>query len=50
VPEGIADAQHEVLERALHESFVRSFRIVSWIAAALAALSAIVAWLTIHRK
>jgi EmrB/QacA subfamily drug resistance transporter len=50
VPKGVARAEHEVLERALHESFVRSFRIVSLIAAALAALSAIVAWLTIHRK
>lgn len=50
VPNQIARADHEVLERALHESFVSSFRVVSLIAAALAALSAIVAWLTIHRK
>jgi hypothetical protein len=50
VPKGIARAEHEVLERALHESFVSSFRVVSLIAAALAALSAVVAWLTIHRK
>jgi EmrB/QacA subfamily drug resistance transporter len=49
-PKGIARAEHEVLERALHESFVRSFRVVSLLAAALAALSAAVAWLTIHRK
>lgn len=50
VPEFIAQPQHEVLERALHESFVRSFRAVSLLAAVLAALSALVAWLTIHRK
>ena len=50
VPTEVAREEHEVLERALHESFVRSFRVVSLIAAALAALSAIVAWLTIHRK
>jgi drug resistance transporter, EmrB/QacA subfamily len=50
VPRSIAPAQHEVLEHALHESFVRSFRVVSLVAAALAALSAVVAWLTIHRK
>jgi len=50
VPPQIARAQHEILERALHESFVRSFRVVSLVAAALAALSAGVAWLTIQRK
>jgi EmrB/QacA subfamily drug resistance transporter len=50
VPRQIAGARHEVLERALHESFVRSFRVVSLVAAALAALSAAVAWLTIQRK
>lgn len=48
VPKGIAE--HQVLERALHESFVRSFRVVSLVAAVLAALSAAVAWLTIDRK
>lgn len=50
VPKGIARAEHQVLERALHESFVRSFRVVSLVAAVLAALSAAVAWLTIDRK
>jgi hypothetical protein len=50
VPKSIARAEHQVLERALQESFVRSFRVVSLVAAALAALSAVVAWLTIHRK
>jgi MFS family permease len=50
VPKGIPQGQHDVLERALQESFVRSFRVVSLVAAALAALSAVVAWLTIHRK
>jgi MFS family permease len=50
VPKNIAHAQHEIVERALQESFVRSFRVVSLMAAALAALSAAVAWLTIQRK
>jgi hypothetical protein len=50
VPKSIARAEHQVLERALHESFVRSFRVVCLVAAALAALSAAVAWLTIDRK
>ncbi len=50
VPKAIPQGQHDVLERALQESFVRSFRVVSLVAAALAALSAVVAWLTIHRK
>ena len=50
VPKNIAHAQHEILGRALQASFIRSFRVVSLVAAALAALSAVVAWLTIHRK
>jgi EmrB/QacA subfamily drug resistance transporter len=50
VPKGIARAERDVLQQALHESFVRSFRVVSLVAAALAALSAVVAWLTIDRK
>ena len=49
-PENVAPAERRTLERALRESFVHSFRIVSLIAAALAALSAVVAWLTIDRK
>jgi EmrB/QacA subfamily drug resistance transporter len=50
VPQSVDRAERQVLERALHESFVRSFRVVSLVAAALAALSAAVAWLTIDRK
>jgi EmrB/QacA subfamily drug resistance transporter len=50
VPKNVAPAQRPALERALRESFVHSFRVVSLIAAALAALSAAVAWLTIDRK
>jgi EmrB/QacA subfamily drug resistance transporter len=50
VPKGVARAEQHVLERVLHESFVRSFRVVSLVAAALAALSALIAWLTIDRK
>ncbi|HEY7639090.1 MAG TPA: DHA2 family efflux MFS transporter permease subunit [Steroidobacteraceae bacterium] len=50
VPKRIPRAEHPLLERALHESFVRSFRVVSLVAALLAASSALVAWLTIDRK
>ena len=50
VPKSVAAAEHPVLKRALHEAFVQSFRVVSLVAAALAALSAAVAWLTIDRK
>ena len=50
VPKNIAPAERPRLERALHESFVSGFRVVSLLAAALAALSAAVAWLTIERK
>jgi EmrB/QacA subfamily drug resistance transporter len=50
VPKNVATAQQSVVERALRESFVRSFKVVSVIAAALAALSAAVAWFTIDRK
>jgi EmrB/QacA subfamily drug resistance transporter len=50
VPKSVAPAERPVLERTLHESFVRSFRVVSLVAAAFAALSAAIAWLTIDRK
>jgi hypothetical protein len=50
VPKNVAPAERSALERALHESFVRSFKVVSLIAAVLAALSAVVSWLTIDRK
>ena len=50
VPKTVASDQRQVLERVLHESFVRSFRVVSLLAAALAAFSAAVAWLTIGKK
>ena len=50
VPKNVAAAERPALERMLHESFVRSFRVVSLVSAILAALSAAVAWLTIDRK
>jgi hypothetical protein len=50
VPKSVAAAERPVLQRALHESFVQSFRVVSVVTAVLAALSAAVAWLTIDRK
>lgn len=50
VPPQVGRSQQQILQRALHESFVRSFRVVSLVAAALALLSAACAWLTIDRK
>ena len=50
VPKNVEPDERPDLQRALRESFVHSFRVVSLIAAALAALSAVVAWLTIDRK
>lgn len=50
VPPQVDPSQREPLRRALQESFVSSFRLASLIAAALAALSAVCAWLTIDRE
>ena len=50
VPKNVDRGEQQVLLRALHESFVSSFRVASLIAAVLAALSAVVAWRTIDRK
>lgn len=50
VPKNVDPAERQILERVLRESFVQSFRVVSLVAACLAALSAAVAWLTIDRK
>jgi MFS family permease len=50
VPKSVEAGKRSALERTLHESFVRSFKVVSLIAAVLAALSAAVAWLSIDRK
>ena len=50
VPKNVDPAERQILQRALRESFVQSFRFVSLLTAVLAALSAAVAWLTIDRK
>ena len=50
VPKNVDPAEGQILQRALRESFVQSFRFVSLLTAVLAALSAAVAWLTIDRK
>lgn len=50
VPKNVESGERRALERALHESFVSSFKVVSLIAAVLAALSGVVAWLSIDRK
>jgi EmrB/QacA subfamily drug resistance transporter len=49
VPARIGAAERAELLRALHESFVWSFRIIMLVAAGLALLSALCAWLTIGR-
>ena len=47
VPRQAPAADRQMLTRVLHESFIHSFRVVMLIAAALALLSALCAWLTI---
>jgi uncharacterized protein (DUF58 family) len=50
VPAQADSAARPPLRQALKDSFVDSFRAVSWIAVATALLSALCAWLTIDRK
>ncbi|HEY0376661.1 MAG TPA: MFS transporter [Pyrinomonadaceae bacterium] len=50
VPAGAAAATKAALERALDESFVSGFRVVMFIGAGLALLSALSAWLMIEGK
>lgn len=50
VPPQIDGEQRQVLQRALDESFVRSFRVTSLVAASLALLSALCALLTIDAR
>jgi predicted MFS family arabinose efflux permease len=50
VPSQADSAARPALRQALDDSFVDSFRAVSWIAVAIALLSALCAWLTIDRK
>jgi EmrB/QacA subfamily drug resistance transporter len=50
VPAQAGSAERPALRQALNDSFVDSFRAVSWIAVASALLSALCAWLTIDRK
>jgi EmrB/QacA subfamily drug resistance transporter len=49
LPRQIEGVSRQVLQRALDDSFVYSFRVVSLMAAAAALLSALCAWLTIDR-
>lgn len=50
VPPPIDGAQRAELQRAIQESFVDSFRVVSLVAAALAFASAVCGWLTIESR
>jgi EmrB/QacA subfamily drug resistance transporter len=46
IPDDLADAERHRLTGLVHESFVHSFRSVMLVSAAMAALSAVCAWLT----
>lgn len=50
VPPSIDGTQRMKLQRAIKESFVASFRVVSLVAAALAFASAVCGWLTIETR
>ncbi len=49
MPDGLSREMHAVVTRANHESFVAGFRLVAYLAAALALASAITSWLMIAR-
>lgn len=49
IPPNVSDAMRTQLRRAIDMSFVRGFRAVMWIAAALATLGALGAWAMIDR-
>jgi EmrB/QacA subfamily drug resistance transporter len=50
VPPQVESAARPALRQALNDSFVDSFRTVSWIAVATALLSSLCAWVTIDRE
>jgi hypothetical protein len=50
VPPQADSAARPALRQALNDSFVDSFRAVSWIAVATALLSSLCAWVTIDRE
>jgi EmrB/QacA subfamily drug resistance transporter len=49
IPDGLGDAEEQALRRAIDLSFVSGFRAVMWLAAVLAAVSAIGAWAMFDR-
>lgn len=50
IPEQLMDEMKQAVSRAIEESFVRGFRVIIMIAAALALLSALFAWLLIEGR
>lgn len=50
IPEGVSDETKAVVQQAINESFVAGFRLVAYLAAALAAASALASWLMIAGK
>ena len=49
MPDGLSREMHAVVTKANHESFVAGFRLVAYLAAALALASAITSWLMIAK-
>src|SRR5262249_38488493 len=47
IPEGVSGEPQEAIRQAIRESFVTGFRVVAYLAAGLAAASAVAAWLLI---
>lgn len=47
MPDGVSDEAQVVVARAVRESFVAGFRVVAYLAAGLAAASAVASWLLI---
>jgi hypothetical protein len=50
IPEGVSGEAQAAVRQAIRESFVTGFRLVAYLAAGLAAVSALVSWLLIAGK
>jgi hypothetical protein len=50
IPDGVSEQAQAVIRQAIRESFVAGFRLVAYLAAGLAAASALASWLLIAGK
>ncbi len=50
IPDGVSGEAQAAIRQAIRESFVSGFRLVAYLAAGLAAVSAVAAWLLIAGK